>query len=81
MLKYFLKFRVHDSRVGFSFSSNGLGYQMPCGPLIKFQKIETHSRVCDGCHVSTFSGRDMTLLAYDEEVETVWNSITIFDGI
>ena len=33
---------------------------MPYGPLIGFQEIVTHSRVRDGCHVSTLfgSGRD-----------------------
>ena len=37
--------------------SNGLGYQMPYGPLIEFRKTGTHSRVRNGCHMSTFLGR------------------------
>ena len=40
--------------------SNGLEYQMPCGPLNEFREIETHSRVRGGCHVLIFSGRGMT---------------------
>ena len=40
--------------------SNGLGYQMPCRPLIEFREIRTHSRVRDDCHMSIFSDRDVT---------------------
>ena len=53
-LKYFLKFRSHDRSGWVSVYLNGLGYQMPCGPLVGFREIGTYSRARDGCHVSTF---------------------------
>ena len=59
-LKYFLKFRSHNRSGQIFVYLNGLGYQMPYGPLIGFQEIVTHSMLRDGCHVSTLfgSGRD-----------------------
>ena len=54
---------------------------MPCGPLVGFQKIGTHSRVRDGCHVSTFSGRAVTrvegrLDTALEELRSLINGVT-----
>ena len=40
--------------------SNGLRYYMSCELLIGFRETGTHSRACDGCHVLTFSGWDVT---------------------
>ena len=41
--------------------SNGLGFHMPCESFDGFLKTETHLRARDDCHVSTFSGRGVTL--------------------
>ena len=49
-------------QIGLPFFSNGLGYQMPYGPLIKFRETEIHSKVRNGCHVSIIPGRGVTKL-------------------
>ena len=56
--------------------SNKLGYQMPCGPLIEFWEIGTHSKVRGGCHMSTFPGRDVTILLVSEQ--SIFEILTLF---
>ena len=41
---------------------------MPCGLLFGFQETETHLRARGGCHVSTFLGRDVTILLVSEHL-------------
>ena len=60
VLAHYLRLGYMISWVGFPFFLNGLGYQMPCGPLVGFRETKIHSRAHGGCHLSTFSGRGVT---------------------
>ena len=39
---------------------------MPCEPLDGAQETGTYSKARDGCHVLTFSGRDMTIQTLED---------------
>ena len=43
-------------------NSNRLGFLASCESLDGFLEIGTHSEACGGCHVSSFSGRSVTVL-------------------
>ena len=65
MFIFFVKLDNVVGRVVYRFS-NGLGCHMPCESLDEFWETEIHSRAHDGCHVSTFSGRGVTILLVSE---------------
>ena len=44
---------------------------MPYEPLVEFHETETHSKVHDDCHVSTFSGRGVTVM--EQEFSVIGN--------
>ena len=75
LLKYFLNLINLFVRVVYRFS-NRLGCHMPCESLNEFRETETHSRVCDNCHVSTFSDRGVTfkviLFQWNHLPKTSW---------
>ena len=59
---------------------------MPCGPLVGFQEIGTHSKVRGGYYVSTFSGRSMIILLVSEPLvfqnyHVVFKSLVDISGI